>query len=841
MSAGHRWRRGALAAGTTVPVIIALATSAGSASGAGAHRTEFGGLPGLARAQATTSSAGGESQELIDRAEQYAQMRTAPGTSVSSLAFAAARRQAAAMPKVGAQWREVTSGTLQNDTRNYRDPFWSNSGSGWGITSGRTTALAVDGSEVWLGAADGGVWHSTDQGRQWTPVFDQQDKLSIGAVAINPADHSVWVGTGEANTNADAYNGTGIFRSTDQGKTWRLVGNRLDQYLVSHISFDGRGYVYASTSRGLLKRSAIDVTSNWDVVLRPDPNMPRSPYRTNITNDVKVRPGTNGREVVVSLGWRGGTLPSDTKYNGFYASRDGGNHFSRLTLTGDLAGARDIGRSTFAYSRKGERLYVVVESTATVALKGVYVSASGNAAGPWRLIADSDELNKTGSTYGNVGAQAWYNQDIAVDPNDPKHVYLDLEEVFETLDAGQDWDVIGYYWNFGRPCYQGGLSDCPMTTHPDQHAIALDQRTGIGYFGNDGGVYSRKIDNHRDSGWMNLNRDLRTLQYYYAGIGEVAGGDAIWGGTQDNGVTLKLPGTDRMVGPMGGDGGDMIVDPRNGNRAVGEYVYLNMHSTTNAGRTDGSHRAVRTISPSCFNVEFEVDPCDPNPRFIAPFEADKKNVQHWVAGGQYIWDNQGKGWRTECTDARCDWKKVHDTGDGNQTTALDVAGNVTYAGWCGTGNGCNPGSGIPFNSGIDTNYGGSWHTVDAPNLPNRLVTDIWVDPTDARHVIAAFGAFSRHWIPAAGTGHVFESRNGGGSWTDISGNLPDIPASSLSTWRGHLVVGTDIGAFVMTGQRQYAVLGGNLPNAAVYDLVKSPRGDYLLAATHGRGMWKLID
>ncbi len=68
--------------------------------------------------------------------------------------------------------------------------------------SGRITALAADGQTVFAGGAAGGVWRSFDGGQHWTPVFDQQDNLSIGALAINPADHSIWVGTGEPNTSA---------------------------------------------------------------------------------------------------------------------------------------------------------------------------------------------------------------------------------------------------------------------------------------------------------------------------------------------------------------------------------------------------------------------------------------------------------------------------------------------------------------------------------------------------------------------------------------------------------------------------------------------------------------
>ena len=98
-----------------------------------------------------------------------------------------------------------------------------------------------------------------------------------------------------------------------------------------------------------------------------------------------------------------------------------------------------------------------------------------------------------------------------------------------------------------------------------------------------------------------------------------------------------------MVSPFGGDGGDNIVDPNNGNRAVNEYVDLSMASTTNGGRSNGTTHAYSTISPSCGNPIFQYKHCDPLTRFIAPFSADIHNINHWVAGGEFVWDNQGRG------------------------------------------------------------------------------------------------------------------------------------------------------------------------------------------------------
>jgi hypothetical protein len=578
-------------------------------------------------------------------------------------------------------------------------------------------------------------------------------------------------------------------------------------------------------------------------VLKPDPNPTNSPYRTSFITDVKVQPGTGGQVVLAALGWRGGTLPTDLTYNGFYESTNGGKTFTRLTLTGALAGATDIGRTTFAYSADGKVLYAVIESTTNLGLKGVYESANANPAGPWTLIANTTTFEKANSaeflSNGTPGSQSWYNETIAVDPNNDSHLFVGLEEVYETANAGATWSTTGPYWNFPYPCWNVNpkLDTCPNTSHTDQHATIISG--GTLYEGNDGGVYTHPVADVGQVKWDDLNATLHDLQYYSVGSGTVKGGIDIWGGMQDNGIGLLKPGAKEMVSPFGGDGGDVLIDPANGNRAVNEYVYLMMASTVNGGVSNGSTEVYNTISPSCLNIIYKSNPCDPNPRFIAPYSADVTNLNHWVAGGEFVWDNQGKGWNTNCSATACDWVPVHDTGAGNQINALADVGNVTYAGWCG--NGCNPGGAAPFTSGIDTNYGGTWHTVSSTVLPKRIPTSFTLDPGNAANVVVTYGAFSRRWIPGGGVGHVFSSTNGGGTWKDISGNLPDTPVEASVAWHGLLVVGTDVGVFATSESSpgNWVNLGHGLPASPSVFLNVTPDGNSLLVATHGRGIWEL--
>ena len=824
-------------------VVIATGGGSGSATARGLRASSF-----TRGADGAVESEG--SEEILSIAREQLLTRTLPAGPSVDIADArmAALRQAADRGVAGGTWDEVQDVPYDSDDADYRDPFISNSGGGSGIVSGRMTALAVDGSTVYAGGADGGVWRTSDGGDTWEPITDHLPSLSSGSLAVNPDDHAVWYGTGEANTSFESYLGTGIYRSLDGGDTWQRIGGRqLVGTTVARLTFDGAGKVYAATSTGVYRRPVDrDPAEPWTAVLQPGVPEPYGQFR--IANDVQVQPGTDGQTVIANVAWR----DRHTSYNGFYVSKRGGDRGTWSRVVTDGIARRDIGRAEFAYSADGAKLYTVVESIRNYnfnpesALMGIYVSNSGDVAGPWKMKADYAKLAKSpgsalklGQGYA-PGIQVWYNQFIGVDPADPDHVYMGLEEVYETTDGGTNWTTIGPYWNFGLPCSAGGdLDNCPKTTHPDQHVVAFSADQV--WIGNDGGIYSRDLQGATD--WDNHNAGLRTLQYYYGGVGEVDGGLAYSGGLQDNGGSLLLPGEDTMVSPFGGDGGDVIVDPNDGLKVVHEYVGLDMWSTTNGGQTDGSERAFEEITPACGAFTYTPDPCDPNPRFIAPFDADVNDINHWVAGGQYVWETH-EGWDTRCGNSSCDWEIVHDTGDGNQVTAVVANGGTMYAGWCSFG--CNPGP--FFSTGIDTNYGGEWHTVAGPGhdytgakLPQRYVFNLTVDPEDDGHIFAVYSAYSRRWIPGAGRGVVFESHNGGRRWTNITGDLPDAPGDDLVIAGDSLVASTDVGVFVTDAADPgvWQRFGTGLPNAVAGDLTVTPDGTMLVAVTHGRGMWQI--
>jgi hypothetical protein len=781
-----------------------------------------------------------ERGEIAEQAAQFAEPRIGPPG-----ALAAAWSDAATIPMTGGSWREITNRPYQNDDPRFADPVNSNSGAGWGFAAGRMSALAVDGRYLYAGGADGGVWRSTDGGDHWVALTDDLPTTSVGSLAIDPADHSVWLGTGESNSSGDEFLGLGVFRSADHGATWHAVATRqLDASMVARLTFDGRGHVFAATSQGVYRRSAdAPLGRRWTLVLRPGKP---STFGFTFANDVEVQPGTQGSVVIANVA----ATFEHTTYNGFYRSTDDGVTWKRVHPTG--LDAANIGRTSFAYDPSGARLFAVVQSidktlsNPETGLMGAYLSRSGSVAGPWTMVASARSLSRSPRSalplgFGYApGVQVEYNQFIGVDPTRPNDIYLGLEEVYRSTDGGRTWRTIGPYWNFDLPCYaNGGPTACQPTTHPDQHAIAFGR--GQVWIGDDGGVYSRRSGGFQ---WFNHNVGLNTLQYYTSGVGSLPGGNlGYWGGLQDNGTSFLRTNNPIMAESAGGDGGATIVDPNDANRSVQEYPGGDFSLTTNGGRSRGSRLAWREVSPSCEAFTYTPDPCDDRMRFVAPLASDVHAPNdRWVTGGRYVWETT-KGYDTHCSADACDWKIVRDLGAESSMAGVAVSGHTIYAGFCGGD--CNPAE--DFYAGIDTNYGGVWHRVAGPHLhnggdqlPHRVPANLVVDPGDAAHVYAIYTGYDAEWIPSAGVGHVFETWDGGATWTDISGNLPDAPAEDLVPTNGKLVLATDVGMFITSAAApgHWLRFGHGLPNAVALDLTTTPDGA-IVAATHGRGLWEI--
>ncbi len=803
-----------------------------------------------------------EAENAAESSAQFTEARTAPGI-VAPGAYGAAWAQLQSLHRVGSDWQHVTTKPYNADDPRYRD-YFSNSSGGAGYVTGRVTGLAADDDGyVYAGGANGGVFRSRVGGGNWEAISDKLPSLSTGALELDRGGR-LWYATGEANTGATSFVGTGVYVLPDpRHGTFqpggRVGGAELESTIINALRFGG-DKVWAATSRGVWTHSTKTLSGPWKLEFAPNPDYlpggpkaadPNAPYK-NIANDIAID-AKDPAKVLLAVGWRSG----DT-YNGFYAYTAGS--WQRVTTgLGDLpANAEDVGNVTLVRSRDGARYYAIDQSPAQQAsnpdsaLKGVYVSKSGSPFGPWTLIADYVKLRNSGSALQDEGyqpgIQAWYNQFIQVDPTNADHVYIGLEEVFESKNGGTSWVTPGPYWNFGFPCWSqdppAQSGDCFGTTHPDQHTAAVVTYRGKKYFlaGNDGGVYRRPLGGAVDSGghakdWQSLaDGTMDTLQYYSVGIGRDRkyGGVAVSGGLQDNGQSI-LRGRDRVMGSnFGGDGGDTLVDPDNGCNIVAEYVYLAMRVTNNCAE-GVAHTEEEATSRDIAPPDNKLGGA--GARFIAPFAADAKDTNTWVAGGTHVWV-QKKGFAIQ---SGADWTNVFDLGAGHVATGVAVSGGVAYVGWCGP---CNN-QGFARGIAVGKTDGTGWHQLSLPvdgRLPNRYVSGFDVDPRDPAHVFVAINGFSRKWTegPGAGVGHVFESRDGGVTWKDVSANLPDMPANAVKILPGGgLVLGTDLATLYRApGARDWAVLGRNLPTTAVLQVKVGPDGQ-LYAATHGRGIWSI--
>ena len=869
----------------------------------------FAGLAGLVFGVGTTSSGGSaapvvfggvhpnvgnpgdESHEAMDALAQWNDQRTAPAPNglVDPGAYSAAYTHLVQMPNHSATFSELTTKPYNSDNVNYSDRVWSNAKGGSRDVTGRITGLAVDPTHanvLYAGGANGGVFRSADNGATWTSISDHLPALGVGALLALP-DGSLWLGTGEGTTASDAYVGTGVYRLTNPATDTftaadRVGGTELESHTIRQLRVAGN-YVYAATSRGLYRHSASSSSGAWQLVLAPCRGVGTAAISCtggatykDIANDIAWKPGSN--TIVAAMGWRGGSGGS-TAYNGFYYSTNG-TTWTRADPTGGI-NKNDIGNSTLAYSADGSKLYAVVESVKALLhnqsslLQGIFVSPTGNPNGPWNLAASSSSLATTGSVLKSSakghgyqpGVQAWYNQFVGVDPTNSNHVYVGLEEVYESWDGGAHWTTTGRYWNFGTRCFSFDPSQdtCDGNVmHSDQHAIAFSHwpnQPAQVYVGNDGGAYRRNVTTK--VGWsdMSASGTLRTLQYYGADVGPVTGGVAVWGGLQDNGQSLLYPGEPtEMVSPVGGDGGIQLVDKTNGCNSLGEYVDLELLRTEACGHTNADGTPQRV---------FDITPNDPFPRFIAPFNQAVNDPGYWVAGGSLVYSNT-KTWTSSDS---ADWTVLNDNGNvaagvfhpSTAVSAMKVGDDhVVYSAWCS--NNCAPDG---FKRGLDTNFGGTWHQVDleAAGVPNRFISDVYVDPSDSTGGTAymVLSGYSRKWQggPGAGQGHVWKTTDGGASWTNLDGlntdggyagadSFPDVPTNQIRIApNGDLVVSTDLGVVVHpagTATGHWERLGlvdpladGNLPFVPAVSVTWGAGDGLTYVATHGRGIWTVPD
>ncbi|UQA90762.1 glycosyl hydrolase [Streptomyces halobius] len=685
--------------------------------------------------------------------------KTVPGEALPRHAYADAADQARQLPASGGQWEPLGPTNI----------------------GGRIVSLALDperADTVYAAAASGGIWRSDDAGETFESAWPDDLTQAMGAVATSP-DGTLFAGTGEPNPGGGSitYEGTGLYRSTDGGKSWQPSGLR-DSGAISAITVDPdnprRIYAAAAGSlyngggdRGVYRSD--DGGRTWDRILKGAGEF------TGAT-EIFVQD-----EELYAVLWDHRRTPELRTYggvgSGVFRSGDDGRTWERLG-GGLPEQGPDVGRIGLAVA--GERVYAIVNKTSGP-FEGFYASTDGGDS--WTRTPADEELTDSQSTFG------WWFGKIWADPKDPTHLHAAGVPLMTSKDAGATWTYDS------------------TSIHVDQHAMVWDPRKpGRVYLGNDGGVY--RSDAHGDGGWVKARHEPYT-QLFSAAISPQDPA-RISGGSQDNG-SLRSWGGERFNEYLGGDGEENLINPEDKENVFACYQYGNCFRSTNGGKSMAYFADKTTFKRRNWFTPMEFDPNDPQVLYYGSEVVNRST-------------DGGKTWQAISGDL---------SGGPGPDPIYTNYGTITSIAPAGDGRTIYAGT-DDGRVWVTKALGEHW-TKLAEGRP--WVTRVVVDPDNPDRVFTTHSAY-RSGSPLA---HVYGSTDGGRNWRDLTGNLPKAPVNDLVIGADSaLHIGTDQGVFTSPeGKAEWLRLGEGMPLVPVDDLEYDNGRGRLVAATFGRGFYEL--
>jgi len=701
--------------------------------------------------------------------------------------------------------------------------------------SGRIAALAgfADPSgkvTLFVGAASGGVWKSTDGATTFKPVFDEQPVQSIGAITIDPSNHNnVWVGTGETWTRNSVSVGNGIYKSTDGGETWTAAGLPGSER-ISRISVDPRssdtvlacvpGKLWSDSAERGLYRSA-DGGQTWQLVLKG----------ANLSTgcaDVARQPGSPD-VLLASLwdfrrkGWTfrsGGDGPKAFSGSGLYRSSDGGKTWTEVTpATAKGLPAKPYGRIALAYApSEPQTVYAFIESTDSA----LFISHDG------------------GATWEHGDKSSWmvwrpfYFANLIVDPKDAKRVFKTDGALILSEDGGRSFSTIGGFHGM----------------HGDVHDVLVDPSNPRHVFaGDDGGLW---ISYDGANKWWKTD-NLPISQFYHVSL-DNQDPYRVYGGLQDNASWVgesAYPGgitSSRWENMYGGDGFWMWADPSDP-----DYVYAEAQGGT-IGRVNRHTHELRDIQPRLgaedlkrykklrfnWNTPIAVSPHEPATIYIGAqfLFRSRDHGQTWDRISPDLTTNDPQKQKQEESGGVTVDNSVAEM----HTTIYSISESPVSAAliWVGTDDG---------NLQVTRDGGAHWDNV-VGNV-HGLARNSWVNWVEAGRYApgTAYAAFDRHSFGDL-TPYVYVTQDYGKTWNAL------VDGKDTKGVRGYahvikedpvdpqlLFLGTEFGLWISSdaGAHWAQFKGGHLPAVAVRDLAVQPRDNDLVLATHGRGIWIVDD
>lgn len=742
----------------------------------------------------------------------------------------------------------------------FADLQWRNIGPA--NMAGRVTdieAVDADFATVYVGAASGGVWKSTNAGTTWAPIFEDYGTANIGDIAVfQPDPNIVWVGTGESCTRNSIGWGDGVYKSTDGGETFVNVGladtHHIGEVLTHPSDPDvvyvaSQGHLWGYTGeRGLFKTT--DGGATWQKLTNglPDDN------RTGAT-DIVMDP--RDPDVLYAAFWQRLRQPhrfdSGGPDGGIYKSTDGGASWRKLT---DGLPEGDVGKVGLAVSRSNPDVVMAIVEHGfqppeeiegepnpeydDMSLLGTGIYRSETAGGSWDYI----------SRYNN---RPFYYSHIYIDPRDDQTVYVLAGSAQISVDGGRTFER-----------NMGGISG-------DFHALWIDpEEPNIFYVGNDKGSYVTydqgehfvMFDNMDLGQFYSVDVDMRDPYYVYGGLQD----NGNWGGPSNSRDTNGIL-TDHWFKFHSGDGFHTTVDPNDWRTVYTESQGGNIRRLDAVFRQQGE-----SVTPNLENVlnsdEFVDEPQEPEgqgggrgfggnrlPReqfrfnWSSPIILSPHRSSTIYFGGNHLFKSTDRGdtWHVISPDLSYNDPETTDPESGGLTR--DVTGAETHATlitisespirpgviWVGTDDG---------RVQLTRDDGGEWLDV-RPNIAG-VPRGLWVS-----RVAASRFAEGRAYVTFDGhrsdnfDAWVFRTDDFGATWTEIGADLPDEPVYVIveDTQNENLLfVGTELAVHgTVDGGESWTRVMNGMPTVPVYDLVIHPRDGDLIAGTHGRSVWILDD
>ncbi len=681
--------------------------------------------------------------------------------------------------------------------------LWNWEWLGPGNIGGRIRAIAIHPyipSIIFIGSVGGGIWKTNNGGATWAPVNDFLANLDVTSIVYDPNQLDImYASTGEGF--GGGIPGAGIFKSTDGGTTWnQLPSTNNDSFIwVNRLAHhpDSSNVLYAVTSisnyidGGLYKST--DGGTTWINKSSSNSNYLQVCVKTSDPSQVMV--GTS---------------------HGLLISTDYGETFNYQNYGGVGNLPDSCGRCEASYCPSNS--------------SRIYASLDINGGEIWRSEDKGTTWTQRWTGFAYLAEQGWYNNTIWVDPANSDRILFGGTDIWKSIDGGLTIQQISDWRNY----HNGGVAN---SAHADQHIIVKDPAyNGSGnntvYFGNDGGIQkaSNVWTTSTISGWTNLCNSTLGITQFYGGAA-AADGSVIVGGAQDNDSPRfrksgPWSGAGNWFQAETGDGGSCAIDPTNADIIYTEYTKLKIEKSADGGVNN--YYRINGLDDAGH---------DSSALFIAPFSMNPNNQNTLIAGGAKIW-------RT--TDGAANWSSIF-TGTGisfvtdkgkiiqMRCSAIDIAPGNSNIIWVAYQNG------NIYKTTNGTSGSPTWSAVGL-GIPHRWVTDIAINPFNSDEVFVTIGGY----LPD----DVWFTADGGNTWTQRTGTAPNnLPALQVNTVRFHpthanwVYIGTDLGVFSSEDK------GNTWSVNARYETNEGPcnvdveelfwQGDeYLIAATHGRGMYR---